>query len=466
MPLRARLSLVVAVAVAVLVASGGLFFVHQLRTGLDNALDTTLRARADALLQRLGADGTSNFQDAGASGMLPPKEALAQVVDGHNTVLDSSEGVTGGPLLSSTQLRTARRGPVSLTTDGAGVSLRLLAVPVPGSGRPPTVLVLGTTREVPATALSRVRTALLFGGLVAVVLSAWGAWLLAGAALRPVERMRSEAEEITAGDTEARLAVPRTRDEVARLGRTLNSMLERLNKAVAQQRDFVADAGHELRTPLTFLRTELELAGRPGRTREELRAAVSRAVEDTNRLTRLAEDLLLLARSDVRGALFQLAPMLLGSPARDAVEAARSRAADAGVTLCIDLSSEVPVEADHDRLRQVVDNLLDNALRFSPTGGAITLRVGVGSGSPSRAVLDISDEGPGFPSDFLPHAFERFRRADTARNVQEGGAGLGLAIVASLVRAHGGTVTADNQNDGGAHVRIELPIRPPDPTRM
>ncbi|MDQ6642736.1 MAG: HAMP domain-containing protein, partial [Actinomycetota bacterium] len=282
MPLRVRLSLVVAAAVAVLVASGGLLFVHQLRTGLDNALDTSLRARADSLLQRIGPDGTSNFQDPGSSGTLPPKEALAQVVDGHGKVLDSSEGVTGRPLLSAAQLKAAQRGPLSLTSDRSGASLRLLAVQVPGSGPPATVLVLGTTRQVPQAAVSRVITALVTGGLIAVALSALGAWLLAGAALRPVERMRSQAEAITAGDSEARLAVPGTRDEVANLGRTLNSMLERLHKALAQQNDFVADAGHELRTPLTFLRTELELAGRPGRTREELRAAINRAAGDTD----------------------------------------------------------------------------------------------------------------------------------------------------------------------------------------
>ena len=466
MPLRARLALVVAVAVTALVAVGGLLLLHQLRTGLDSALDATLRARADAILQRMVKDGPSDFQDTGAGGLLPPKEALAQVVDGRGAVVNSSEGVTDGRLLSSSQLHAARRSALSMTTVDGGTSLRLLAVPVPNTGHPPTVLVLATTRQGPERALHRLRTSWLLGGLGAVVLGALGAWVLAGAALRPVERMRAEAEKITAGDAEARLAVPTTRDEVARLGRTLNSMLERLNRALAQQRDFVADAGHELRTPLTFLRTELELAAKPGRSRVELRAAVERAVDDTDRLSRLAEDLLLLARADARGLLLQKAPVRLDAVARFAVESARTRARHARIRVLVESSWDVTVEADADRLRQIVDNLLDNALRFAPTGSTVTLAIGVAPGSAGRAVLDVSDEGPGFPPAFLPHAFDRFRRADAARNAHEGGAGLGLAIVASLVGAHGGSVTAENETGGGARVHVELPLREVGASRM
>lgn len=455
MPLRVRLSLVVAMAVAILVAAGGLLFVRQLQGGLDSALDTNLRARADALIQEAGPDETIGSQDPAATGLLPPKEALAQIVSGNGTLLDSSDGASGRPLLTPAQLTQARRAPLGITTDAEG-NIRLLALPFPHSGQPPTVVVVGTTRELPEQAISRVRTALLIGAPVAVLLSALGAWLLAGAALRPVERMRRQAEAITAGDSRARLSVPATRDEVANLGTTLNALLARLHDALSRQRDFVADAGHELRTPLTFLRTELELATRPGRTRQDLLEAVNRAAGDTDRLIRLAEDLLLLAGADEPDGLLDRVPLRLDSLADEAGAAARQRASIAGVDLQLDLPTAVTVVADHDRIRQVVDNLLDNALRFAPPGSNVTLRVAM-AGSPDCVVLDVTDQGPGFPVDFLPHAFERFRRADASRGDQQGGTGLGLAIVASLVRAHGGTVAAENLPGCGARVRVELP---------
>ncbi|MEP6760167.1 MAG: ATP-binding protein [Sporichthyaceae bacterium] len=457
MPIRARLSLVVAAAVTVLITAGGLLFIHQLRSSLDGALDTALRARADALVQRIGPDGGNDFQDAGAGALLPPRQALAQVVNERGAVVDSSEGTAGRPLLTPQQLSVARDGPLSLSVSNATGGVRLLAVPVPATGTPPTVIIVGTSRDVPAEAVDQVQTWLLVGGPVVIALSAVGTWLLAGAALRPVERMRSQAERITAGDPKARLDVLETRDEVARLGHTLNALLDRLNRALIQQQEFVADAGHELRTPLTVLRTELELASRPGRTGTELRAAVRRAAQDTDRLSRLAEDLRLLARADGDQPLLQLMPVRLDILAVEAAASAEVRATTAGVRLHLAPSSPVTVRADRDRLRQVVDNLLDNALRFAPSDSTITLGVATCATSPPCGVLEVCDEGPGFPSDFLPQAFERFRRADGARNGQGGGAGLGLSIVASLVRAHGGTVSAHNQPGGGARLRVELP---------
>lgn len=458
MPLRVRLALLVAVAVAVLVAGGGLLFVHQLQTGLTTSLDATLRARADALVSRVGPEAGTEFQDAGLVGVLPPNEALAQVVDSRGVLMDSSEGTRGRSLLTQAQLTLARQGPLALTTDGVDGRVRLLAVPVPESGQPTMVVVVGTTYEVTAEAVKRVGTALIVGGPAAIALSTVMAWLLAGAALRPVERMRRQADLITAGHPDARLAVPATRDEVANLAATMNALLERHQRALEQQRDFVADAGHELRTPLTILRTELELAGHPSRTRQDLVQAVTQAAEDTDRLIRLAEDLLLLARADSPEVLVHRVPLRLDKVAEVAAGAAKARAGAAGVRLSLDLETPVTVDADHDRLRQVIDNLLDNALRFAPVASTITIRLFPAASAGNRAVLEIADQGPGFPPAFLPHAFERFRRADTARTAQEGGGtGLGLAIVAFLVHAHDGTVTADNVPGGGARIKIELP---------
>lgn len=459
MPLRARLALLVAAAVAVLVVAGGAVFVGQLRTGLDASLDTALRARADALVQRLGSDGNTDFQDSGAGAPLPPQEALAQVVDARGRLVESSEGTGGRRLLSEAQVARARLGQLTMTTSmPGGGSVRLLALPMPDSGHPPMVVVVGTSRALTQDAVSRVRAGLLVGGLVAVALSAAGAWFLSGAALRPVERMRRQAAAISAGDSAARLAVPATRDEVARLGATMNGLLERLQAALSRQREFVADAGHELRTPLTALRTELELAGRPGRDREQLAAAVDRAAEETDRLSRLAEDLLMLARADEGQQLFlRLGPVRLDALIAEAARVAATRADSAGVRLVVEGMRPVVLDVDQDRLRQVIDNLLANALRFTPAGGTVTVRLLPTAAGVGTTTFEVLDDGPGFPDAFLPYAFERFRRVDQARAPQDGGAGLGLAIVASLVRAHGGYVSAENRAGRGACVRVELP---------
>ncbi|MBO0813808.1 MAG: HAMP domain-containing protein, partial [Actinobacteria bacterium] len=316
-------------------------------------------------------------------------------------------------------------------------------------------------------------------GPLAVLVAGLGGWLLTGAALRPVGRMRRRLEEITGRDTSARLAVPATRDEIASLAVTMNGLLGRLQRALARQRAFTADAGHELRTPLTALRAELELAARPGKTRDALTAAVGAAASDTDRLIRLAEDLLLLARTD-EGTTF-LAPERTDISGE--LHAAARRFAPAAAARDVAISVQAPeglvVSADPGRVRQALGNLVDNALRHAPQASTVeisgylaTARAGTaeqetccGSADQPAApagqqvvTIQVQDHGPGFPPEFLPHAFERFQRADPARSRAEGGAGLGLAIVASIARAHGGWAEAGNHPGGGAWARIELPV--------
>lgn len=452
MSLRVRLALLVSVAAAVLITAGGLLFLRQLQAGTNNALDAGLQTRADALMSQISSKG-SGFQDSSPK----PRTSLqyeerAQVINGAGRIVDSSDSSGGLPLLTAEQLAQARSGSLHLTRSGSEGTDRLLATPVPASGTPPTVVVVVSSAEASAEAIVVARSALLVGGPVAVLLIGVGAWLLSGAALRPVERMRRRAAALTAGDAAGRLPVSSKRDEIARLGETLNDLLERMHDALTRQRAFVADAGHELRTPLTTLRAELELAARPNRTTEELRAAVGRASGDTDRLIRLAEDLLLLARADEPETLLRRTPMRLDTLAEELVQ---SRGESVNIVVRAVTKGPVTMEGDQDRLRQVLSNLLDNAARMSPSGGIVQVRVGHEG---SSAILEVLDDGPGFPIEFLPHAFERFRRADTARSDQHGGVGLGLAIVASLVGAHGGAASAFNRPEGGACVRVEFPL--------
>jgi signal transduction histidine kinase len=291
-----------------------------------------------------------------------------------------------------------------------------------------------------------------------VLISGVGGWWLAGEALRPVEHMRRQAADMSERDDEAQLVVPPTRDELAALATTMNAMLDRLRAALRHERGFVADAGHELRTPLATLRAELELACRPGRDREELQTAVHEAAEETERIIRLAEDLLLLARGEEDRGFLRREATDLGEIAATAARAAAVRGAARGVTVSVEGPVHLALTGDPDRLRQALDNVLTNAVHHSPDNASVTLRLREPpEGTAGAVVLTVADEGSGFPPEFLPHAFERFRRADTARARAGGGTGLGLAIVETIVRAHHGRVRATNQDGGGAVVEIVLP---------
>ena len=236
----------------------------------------------------------------------------------------------------------------------------------------------------------------------------------------------------------------------------MNRLLARQQAALARERRLVADASHELRTPLAALRAELELALRPGRPHDRVLLAVADAVHDADRLSHLAEDLLLLARSDEGAVIIHRERQPVRHVLADAVEAAMARAG--GALLKLDAPADLVAEVDADRLRQAVDNLLDNALRVAPAGSVVRVDARLDDG---LLLIAVADAGPGFPEDFLPHAFERFRRSDLARDRRHGGAGLGLAIVKAIAEAHGGWVRASNDPAGGARVQIAMRERSP-----
>ena len=455
MPLRLRLALLFAVGTALLIAVIGTAFLLQLTHSLDASLDTGLRTRADLLASRVASpSGTDPFSPVSGS------EQVAQVLTPEGAVLRSSEAAGPRPVLDGQRIRTALAGEASFTRELNGDRSRILAVPFDAAHHR-LVAVVGTGTDISDVAEDRVRNAILLGGPPAVLVAGLGAWVLAGAALRPVERMRRQVADITDQDRDAQLAVPGTRDEVARLAVTMNGLLTRLQRALERERGFVADAGHELRTPLAILRAELELAARPGRSRDELAAAVASAGQETDRLARLAEDLLLLARADQGQQFLRRESVDLDDMLAAAARHARARGAPTDVQVRLEGTPGLVVFADEDKLRRAVDNLLDNAVRHSPVGGTVTLRSRrEAQHDSSRIVVQVDDAGHGFPAEFLPVAFERFRRADDARTRGDGGSGLGLAIVHSIAVAHGGKAEAANLTQGGATVRLELPEVP------
>ncbi len=455
MPIRIRLALSFALVTCVLFGIGGLLFARSFRSGLEKSLEPGLRAQAGAIandLERI--DPTTELSGSGPVGAISTRDLVAQVLTPSGRVEAATQEAGRRPVLSRATIVRAARGDVFANAEVGPEPepFRVVATSTTTSAGRRVVLV-ATSLEPTNEAVARVHDGLLIGGASAIVLAGLGGWFLAAAALRPVERMRRETASISEHDATSRLDVPNTRDEIASLAKTMNDLLGRLQGVLARQREFVADASHELRTPIAILRTELELAGRPQRTPAELLDAVGHATHETERLVQLTEELLFLARSD--GPTDEhLEGVPLGRLLERAVRDIKTRADARCVRMELQQEQELRIVIDPEHIRRGVDNMLANALRYSPAGSTLTLRV---RAAHDAVAIDVLDQGPGFPPAFLPHAFERFRRADEARSRGDGGTGLGLAIVLAVAEAHGGTATAANLPDGGAIVTMTIP---------
>ena len=435
MPIRLRLALAFALAAAALFALGGWLFA----SGLSSAQLKTIDSQLAAQLAQAGSS-----QQAGGY--------LAQVIDPAGRVRSASAETGNVALVTASQLSQARQGQIFVTRTVDEESTRIAAAPL--AGHPGWVAVVAGSLETYDATQSQVARELAVGGAAFTAVAGLGAYWLARAALSPVERLRRQVAAISERGGTSAVEVPPTRDEVAALAGTMNDLLGRLQRALTRQRAFVADASHELRTPLAVLRGELELAARPGRGLPELTAAVRNSSAEAERLARLTDDLLLLARSDEDRLGLRLERTDIGALLTRSAGLAGSRLAAAGLSCRVDVPPGTCADVDPDRIRQAVDNLIGNALRFAPRGSVIVLT--------ARAAgpdldIEVSDDGPGFPAGFLPRAFERFARPDSGRSRDDGGAGLGLAIVRAIAAAHGGVATAGNKADGGAVVRLHLP---------
>ena len=449
MSIRLRLALTFAAAAAVLFAVGGWLFATALSDAQLRVIDSQLTAQLGQAARYLPGTGAA----APAATAAPaPGEYIVQVVDSAGRVRGASADEGGAPLLTAAQLARARQAQLWATTTIDEEQTRVTAAPLPG--HPGWAAVAAIPLEAYDATQSEVARGLAIGGAAFVAIAGLGAYWLARAALSPVERLRRQVAAISGHGDDSGVQVPRTRDEIAALAGTMNDLLGRLRAALDRERGFVADAIHELRSPLAVLRGELELAGRPGRSPEQLTAAVRLCGEETERLARITDDLLLLARGDSGRLDLRLAETDLPRLLARSAGVAAARLAAAKVSCRVQAPPGTRARVDPDRIRQAVDNLLDNALRFAPPGSAIVIAAWE-DGPDVR--IEVRDEGPGFPASFLPHAFERFRRPDTGRSRDGGGAGLGLAIVQAIAVAHGGSASARNQPNGGAAVSLWLP---------
>jgi two-component system heavy metal sensor histidine kinase CusS len=322
--------------------------------------------------------------------------------------------------------------------------------------QPSTIVIMASLDEVDHE-LAELRTVLLTAIPAVLLLSGGLGYVLARKALAPMERLRRSTAEITADRLDRRLPVTNAQDELGRLTETFNAMIGRLERSFAEIRRFTADASHELRTPLTAIRTEAEVALAKPMGLVEHQQLLGSILEECDRLTRLTDQLLALAREDAGAARQVHEPLDLTALVQDVAETMRLLAEAKGLHLRVEASGVVGIQGDAARLREVFFNLLDNAIKYTPERGELEVRAGRQG---ANAIVTIRDTGIGISTEHLPHVFDRFYRVDKARSRAEGGTGLGLSIAQSIIAAHGGRIELASTPGRGTTCTVTLPAEP------
>lgn len=415
---------------------------------LDDSIDEGLANRTIELAADLMASSPAGIELGTTD---DPEDSFAQVIGPGGELIESTSQALPESVLDAEALAAA--GDAEVGTDvgqlpGVDGDARLLARAVELDGERYVVVAGAATQDRDETLAGMIAT-FAIGAPIALLLASLAGYFLATGAMRPVERMRLKAREITLDQGGERLPLPAAEDEIHRLGSTLNEMLARIERSLERQRAFVADASHELRTPLAILKGELELGKRPDRSTEETRAAIASAEEEVERLQALTDDLLTLARSDGRSLPIERSeasvPALL--EALRARFAPRALAENRKVT--IGAAEPQRFDLDAGRVEGALANLVENAMRHG--AGDVTLSA---RSDGDAVAFDVVDEGDGFPPGFIEEAFERFARAEGGRT--SSGYGLGLAIVRAIADAHGGSVAIDS-GAAGARVILRIP---------
>ncbi|MFI8345447.1 sensor histidine kinase [Streptomyces sp. NPDC085639] len=446
--IRARTAAAAALAMAAVLAAGGLWLHALLRA---NLLDNTT-GRAELAARKVAAQLDSRTLPPG--GRLPAPESGVDLVlvrdEAGRTVASTGTG-SGDPKHTPDLAGAPRPGPgedsrsaVLPPARPGGERRAVVVVNAPGAHTVYAMTVLGDVDD----ATRAVAIGLLAGAPPLTGFAAALAWWVTGRALRPVNAIRRELAAVTASELDRRVPDPGGADEIARLARTVNDTLDRLERSDARQRQFTADASHELRNPLAAVRSRLEVALAMDRPDRE---SVGAALADTERLQRIAADLLLLARLD-GGPVPRSEPVDLALLAAEDAARRGGPRGDARVSLRLDARAPVPASGDPARLERALANLVDNALRYARA--EVVVRAAEHDG---WRLLEVTDDGPGIPEADRDRVFERFVRLDADRGRASGGTGLGLAIAREIARAHGGDVRALPAPGGGA--RLVLRIR-------
>ncbi|SIS09417.1 sensor histidine kinase [Williamsia sterculiae] len=446
-PVRQRLTVVATLLLAVALALAAGIMLLVLRAALNNSADTTTQGRADHVASVLATEGSGGVDSVL---LAATKDVdVIQVIDAHGTIVASTPGAARGAL-SSPQPTGSRRTIDDAQIDGKGEEYRSTTVGV--ATRDGDLTVVAGAAEGPMHRIL-LTVAIIFCVVFPIVLLLLAAttYYSVGRALRPVDRIRAQVDDISGGDLHRRVPVPDTDDEIAELATTMNRMLRRIESAREQQLRFVGDASHELRSPLVTLVGLLDLASSTD-TPVDRDTVDTLMLPEALRLQSMVADLLLLARADERGL-----PLDLGDVDLDDVVGAEAARVDALRHHRVDVDvAPARVRGDLDKLTRAIRNITDNADRHARRRIGFRVRT-----DRAFATVTITDDGVGISPADCERVFERFVRLDSHRDREGGGSGLGLAIVDEIVRAHGGAVRIDDIAGGGAAVTITVPMAGP-----
>lgn len=416
---------------------------------VDQDLRTHIRSVSQFLNHQLNSSPADLMDELDEYGKLGVGGSLLQICDESGQALYRSVRLAGFQLCGKPERSLLNR--IEYQTQS---SLRIAARCVAVKGRLFSIQVAEPMHEFEES-MQRFTTILLISAPVFLLLATLGGFWLSSRALAPVDRITRDAQLITIGNLSRRLQVPRAKDELQRLTRTLNDMLDRIERSVAKMVQFTADASHELRAPLTLIHTAAEYSLRRERGSEELLDAMQKIARESARTNRLVDDLLILARADSGTDDLRIAPADLTAVTRDAYEQVLTLASPKRIEVSIDVPSKpVVVRGDEQALRRLLLILLDNAVKYTPEGGRISLQV---RAKESYAEAVVTDTGIGIAAEDLPYIYDRFWRADKVRSRNLGGAGLGLSIARWIVERHRGSLDARSEVSRGSTFTVKLP---------
>jgi heavy metal sensor kinase len=467
LPIRVRLTLWYAVLLAAIVAGLGSFLVLQLRSDLRVALDEETQASSASTILALADERREWDADAdeltvytqdlaeAARTSLPPS-GVAQLLDANGRVLAHYGAVAGTTSVVSKRVQQAALDGLaptrSIVLGDAGQRYRTKTTLL-ADGNRTRILVVGLSMQPIEDPVHEVLMLLLIAGPVALAATSIAAYWLARKALRPVEQMTSDAQEIGKAGLHERVAVPDSRDEIGRLGLTLNAMLDRIERGVTDKHRLVADASHALRTPLAVMRAEMDVSLRGDELTSSAREVLESARDEVDRMSRTVDNLMALAEADEGGLQLLTVRVSLRQAIEDAARPLRLVAAAKGVTLLAE-GGALEALADPQRLQLALTNLIENAIKFTPAGGTVHV---TSWRRESEVGVTVSDEGPGIPAEDREHLFDRYYRVDSVRGRKVRGSGLGLAICHEVALAHGGRIWLESTVGTGSTFFLALP---------
>lgn len=385
-----------------------------------------------------------------------------QIINNRNEVVAHSDALQTKrlPPLSIDDLQRGKRGQTFFTTETqlGEYPVRIVTVPILLGDNVPYLVQVGASVEGVEAALKRASAILLILTPSVFLIALVGGWWLVGRALKPVDDMTQTALSIESKRLDVRLVPPRTDNEIGRLASALNEMIARLDRSFRQIERFSADASHELKTPLTTIRGEAEVALMSDQTTEEQRKTFRSIIEETERLTAIVNNLLILSRADADQVRLKHEPVALDEVALTVYERLEPLAHRKRIALDIEAMEEAPLLGDALWLQQLLTNLLHNAIHYTPEGGSVFLSLTQeNNGEENFAVVSVRDTGPGIPAEHLPFLFDRFYRVDSGRSREQGGSGLGLNIARWVAESHGGHISVTSEPGVGTTFTVRLP---------